>query len=151
MLYRRNLSRRVTVGNVHMIVWQVHERVVQRSECPTKLLRVILIGEFFSLKNSTFVSRHFSTFHIFLFFYPNIGRLTNLIFLLWRIPRIVTERLRILIHIYNYFQTFGIFGKKRSPIRMSLRNKSNRLYITLVIYTGVRVHKDSQRPSLSSG
>ena len=40
-------------------------------------------------------------------------------FCLWRISRTVTERLRILIHISNYFQTLEILEKK-TPLRTSL-------------------------------
>ena len=38
----------------------------------------------------------------------------------WRISWIMAERLRISVHISNYFQTLENYGKKRSPIRMSL-------------------------------
>ena len=38
----------------------------------------------------------------------------------WRISRTVTECLRILIHISNYFQTYGNYGKNRYPIIISL-------------------------------
>ena len=70
---------------------------------------------------STSFSRNSSIFHIFLFFFQMyVWNLTNLFFCFWRISRIVTERLRILIHISNYFQLWKIW-KPRSPIRMSLR------------------------------
>ena len=70
---------------------------------------------FFSKLFSTFFSCNFSIFHIFLFFFQiNIGMLTNLIFLLLENSRIVIERLRISIHISNYFQTLEIMEKTLS-------------------------------------
>ena len=83
----------------------------------TALLRVILIGELFP-HNFHIFSRNFSIFQIFLFFSKYVN-FSKLFFCLWRISRIVEERLRILVHISNYFQTLKIM-EKNSSIRMSL-------------------------------
>ena len=45
-------------------------------------------------------------------FFSKHVKFTELVFFcFWRISRIVTERLRMLIHVSNYFQTFGNYGK----------------------------------------
>ena len=76
-------------------------------------IRVILIGE---LRFQIFdiFSRNFSIFHIFLFFPPNIGMLTNLIFLVLehftnsdRTPPCIDTYLQL-------FLNFGNYGKKLS-------------------------------------
>ena len=78
-------------------------------------VRVILIGEFFPNFSTFFFraifrllfSRNFSIFHIFLFFFPNIGMLTNLIFLFLEN---FTVSDRIPPYIYAYLQLFPNFG-----------------------------------------
>ena len=78
-----------------------------------RYLRVILIGELSSII-STYFSRNFSIFHIFLIFFSNTCNLTNLFFLLLENFTNSAERLRISIYISNYFQTLGNYGKTLS-------------------------------------
>ena len=87
-------------------------------------------------RHLNFVSRNFSILHIFLGFFPNIGMLTNLIFL---VLENFTNSDRTPPYIDTYlhlFPNFGNFGKKRSSIRVSLRpneaqpkNEKNTLYL----------------------
>ena len=68
-----------------------------------------------------FVSRNFSIFQIFQFFFSNIGMLTNLMFLLLlenfansdRTPPYIDTYLQLL------FPNFGNYGHKPSPIRIN--------------------------------
>ena len=60
---------------------------------------------------STFVSRNFSIFHIFLFFFPKYVIFNELGSFAFGAFHEVTERLRLLTHISNYFQNFGNYEK----------------------------------------
>ena len=71
------------------------------------VVRVILIGELSSTKFRHFFRVSFQIFHIFLFFSPNIGKLTNLIFL---VLGNFTNSDRTPPYIDTYLQLFPNFG-----------------------------------------
>ena len=74
------------------------------------------LSESFFPNFSTFFSRDLSIFHIFLIFFSNCVKFNKLDFIAsgeFHVY-IVTERLRILIYISNYFQTLDIMGKTLS-------------------------------------
>ena len=79
-------------------------------------LRVFLIGEFFPKFLTFFFAQFFNLAYFPGFFFQiNIGMFYELdIFAFWRISRIVTERLRRLIHSSNYFQTLEFLEKTLS-------------------------------------
>ena len=84
-----------------------------------------IIGEFFPMF-STFFSRNFSIFHIFLIFFPNVWNLTNLIFCHSITGEFHEYSDRTPPYIDTYLRIFPNFGKlwkkkrkTRSPIRMS--------------------------------
>ena len=77
--------------------------------------RVIPIGEFFFQFFDIFFAQFFNLPYVLSwFFFPNVWILTNLFFCFWRISRIVSERLRILIHISIYVQILEIMKKTLS-------------------------------------
>ena len=89
-----------------------------------QLIRVILIREFVSHSFHIFFAQLFHLPDFPGLFFRKKWNLTSFwLFCFWRISRIVTERLRVLLHtgISNYFQTLGIPEKKNSPIGLSLR------------------------------
>ena len=78
-----------------------------------RLSRVsILTGELFSPTISTFFSRNFSIFHIFLvFFFTNIGMLTNLMLLVLE-KSTTTDRTPPYIDTYlHLFPNLGNYGE----------------------------------------
>ena len=83
---------------------------------------VILIGELFLQIFDIFFAQFFNLPYFPGFFFPIIGMLTNLIFLLLLENFTNSDRTPPYIDTYlQLFPHFGKFGKKRSPIRMSLR------------------------------
>ena len=61
--------------------------------------------------------------------------LTNLMFCFWRISRILTERLRIFIHVSNYFQTLEILEKTLSDKNEPNTKQTNSSPIILRYYS----------------
>ena len=119
----------------------MREKKVEPMEKSSPIRKTFIgLSESFFPKFSTFFSRNFSIFHIFLgFFSPNIGMLTNLIFLLLEnftnsdsTPPYIDAYLSAInyfqtleflektlsdkneLNISNYFQTLQIMEKKLS-------------------------------------
>ena len=70
-------------------------------------VRAILIGEFFPSFPNYFRAIFQSSIFFFMIFFSNYVKFNELVFFrFWSISRIVTERLRILIYISDYFHTW---------------------------------------------
>ena len=86
--------------------------------------RVVLVGGLYFHSFHVFFAQFFNFPKIPDFFFPNKYvkfSKPDCFAYYWRISRIVTERLRILIHLYKYFHTSEIM-EKNPPIRMNLNH-----------------------------